>query len=211
MCDWNYSNNSHTCKFEHCVRLFSQKIDQNLHRCTLTLVIFKVLVELTRNGHPERKLETSRVDTDLYTQWQWVQIAFPAWVYYNKSLWTPSVMKCRQLHFFFKPRIRHPSVQISLFVSGDNVLCLFVSQHYHGCILMNCSTKYSHTGNQCLNNIDGQGSLVTFLCNIGLWSKCSLDITIAITHHKCDTMSHLNENPNFKPNTQQRHQTGNIR
>lgn len=93
-----------------------------------------------------------------------------------RPFWTPSVMKCRQLQFFqfSLPCIIHPSVQNSLFVSEDSGVCLFVSQHHHGCVSMNCSTKCSQFGNRCLHSIDGQGFFVTSLYFIGSWSECRL-------------------------------------
>lgn len=135
----------------------------------------------------------------------------------TSPFWTPGVMKCHQLQFFqfSLPCIIHPSVQKSLFVSGDSGVCLSVSQHHHRCVSMNCSTKCSQTSNQCLHN--HLPLYYWFMIWMQFTHLCTCTKLVKM-HHVCITMSHLYEkNPlwricpfNFKPTTIQRHQTGNI-
>lgn len=121
----------------------------------------------------------------------------------TSPFWLPRVMKCCQLYFFqfSLPCIIHPSVQNSPFVSGDSGVCLFVSQHHHGCVSMNCSPECNQTGNHCLHSITGQGySHLPLHYLFMIWMQFTQLCTctrLVIIHHACNTMSHLYQQKHF--------------
>lgn len=135
----------------------------------------------------------------------------------TSPFWTPDVMKCRQLQFFqfSLPCIIHPSVQKSLFVSGDSGVCLSLSitMDVYQWIVAPNAVKLATT--VCT---------ITSLYIIGSWSEWSLHTFARVQSWlKCITyvsqcLTYMKKNPlwricpfNFKPNTTQRHQTGNIK